>query len=93
MSAAQKAALFGNGNAGPSSGPGMRGATASDASQQFQAPPEQPQAQALLELEHSIGYNARYNDTLKYHPTEKDTLIYPIGGLLVIENLHDKSKQ
>jgi WD40 repeat protein len=28
-----------------------------------------------------------------YHPVEKDTLIYNIGGLLVIENLHDKHKQ
>lgn len=46
-----------------------------------------------MELEHSIGYNAKYTDTLKYHPTDKDTLVYPIGGLLVIENLHDKSKQ
>jgi WD40 repeat protein len=44
-------------------------------------------------MEHSIGYNAKYTDTVKYHPIEKDTLIYPIGGLLVIENLHDKSKQ
>jgi hypothetical protein len=44
-------------------------------------------------MEHSIGYNAKYSDTVRYHPTEKDTLIYPIGGLLVIENLHDKSKQ
>lgn len=44
-------------------------------------------------MEHSIGYNAKFTDTVKYHPTEKDTLIYPIGGLLVIENLLDKSKQ
>ena len=44
-------------------------------------------------MEHSIGYNAKYSDTVMYHPIEKDTLIYPIGGLLVIENLHDKSNQ
>jgi WD40 repeat protein len=81
LSASQKAALFGNGNPGPSIG------TAS------QTPKEQAPVQALIELEHSIGYNARFTDTLKYHPTDKDTLIYPIGGLLVIENLHDKSKQ
>lgn len=30
---------------------------------------------------------------MHYHPVEKDTLIYNIGGLLVIENLHDKHKQ
>lgn len=47
----------------------------------------------MLELEHSIGYNARFADTLKYHPTDKDTLVYAIGGLLVIEDLNDKSKQ
>jgi len=28
-----------------------------------------------------------------HHPFEKDTLIYNIGGLLVLENLHDKHKQ
>jgi len=25
-----------------------------------------------------------------FHPTEKDTFIYNIGGLLVFENIHDK---
>ena len=44
-------------------------------------------------MEHSIGYNGKYTDTVKFHPTDKDTLIYGIGGLLVIENLHDKHKQ
>ena len=44
-------------------------------------------------MEHSIGFNGKFTDTVLYHPTEKDTLVYPIGGLLVIENLHDKHKQ
>ena len=48
---------------------------------------------AMVEMEHSIGYNSKYADTIQFHPTEKDTLIYNIGGLLVIENLHDKHKQ
>ena len=48
---------------------------------------------AMVEMEHSIGYNSKYADTIKFHPTEKDTLVYNIGGLLVIENLHDKHKQ
>ena len=26
----------------------------------------------------------------KFHPTDKDAVLYNIGGLLVIENLHDK---
>ena len=45
---------------------------------------------AIMELEHSIGYNGKYPDTIQFHPVDKDTLIYNIGGLLVIENLHDK---
>ena len=45
-----------------------------------------------IEMEHSIGYNGRHSDTIHFHPTEKDTLIYSIGGLLVIEDLHDKHK-
>jgi len=44
----------------------------------------------LLEMEHSIGYNGKYQSTVHYHPFDKDTLIYNIGGLLVLENLHDK---
>ena len=47
----------------------------------------------MLELEHSIGYNGKYQDTVHFHPTAKDTLIYNIGGLLVFENLHDKHDQ
>ena len=43
-------------------------------------------------MEHSIGYNGAYKNTIHYHPTDQDTLIYNIGGLLVIENLHDKHK-
>lgn len=85
LTAAQKASLFGSG-APTTSGPASRTSTQHSAK-------EQPAAAALLELEHSIGYNAKYTDTLRYHPTDKDTLVYPIGGLLVIENLHDKSKQ
>lgn len=50
-------------------------------------------SQSQLEMEHSIGYNGKYSDTVKFHPVEKDQLIYNIGGLLVIENLHDKHKQ
>ena len=41
-------------------------------------------------MEHSIGYNGKYQGTVHYHPFDKDTLIYNIGGLLVIENIHDK---
>jgi len=47
----------------------------------------------LLELEHSIGYNGRYASTVHYHPVETNMVIYNIGGLLVIEDVHDKHKQ
>ena len=47
----------------------------------------------LLEMEHSIGYNGKYQSTVHYHPFDKDILIYNIGGLLVLENLHDKHQQ
>ncbi len=53
----------------------------------------QQEPQELLELEHSIGYNGKYNKTLLYHPTDPNMLIYNNGGLVVIENLHDKHKQ
>lgn len=47
----------------------------------------------MLEMEHSIGFNGKYLNTVLYHPTEKDTLVYNNGGLLVLESLHDKHKQ
>ncbi len=47
----------------------------------------------LIELAHSIGYTGKYQRTLLYHPTIADTLIYNNGGLIVIENLHEKHKQ
>lgn len=51
------------------------------------------QSADILELEHSIGYNGKYQNTVHYHPVVKDQLIYNIGGLLVLENLHDKHQQ
>lgn len=47
----------------------------------------------LVELAHSIGYTGKYQRTLLYHPTQADTLIYNNGGLVVIENLHEKHQQ
>ena len=63
------------------------------ASHHSQQPAQASKPQELLELEHSIGYNGRYQDTVHYHPRDKDTIIYNIGGLLVIENLLDKHQQ
>ena len=47
----------------------------------------------LIELAHSVGYTGKYQRTLMYHPTNPDTLIYNNGGLVVIENLHEKHQQ
>lgn len=47
----------------------------------------------MLEMDHSLGYNGSYADTIKFHPTMENTLLYNIGGLLVIENLMDKHNQ
>ena len=44
-------------------------------------------------MEHSIGYNGKYQQTVFYHPQDKDSIIYNIGGLLVIENIQDKHQQ
>lgn len=54
--------------------------------------PEEGKAE-LIELAHSIGYTGKHQRTLMYHPTKADTLIYNNGGLVVIENLHEKHQQ
>ena len=59
----------------------------------MEQPAVQEGQQTLLEMDHSIGYNGKYADTIKYHPTMENTLLYNIGGLLVIENLMDKHNQ
>ena len=58
------------------------------------AQPSAPHAEQAnqIEMEHSIGFNGRYNNTLHYHPTDLDTLVYSNGGLLVIEKRDDKHK-
>lgn len=66
----------------------MIGSAHSHASGGAAPPPTDP-----VELEHVIGFNGRYSNTLHYHPVEKDTLIFSIGGYVVIENLHDRHKQ
>lgn len=47
----------------------------------------------MIEMDHSLGYNGKYPDTVKFHPTMENTLLYNIGGLLVVENLMDKHNQ
>ena len=61
-------------------------------SQQLSAQASQKPTE-ILELEHSIGYNGKYQDTVHYHPHFENTIVYNIGGLLVFENIHDKHDQ
>jgi len=46
-----------------------------------------------LELDHIIGYNGKYFNTVIYHPYLKDTIIYNIGALIIIEPVADKHNQ
>ena len=46
-----------------------------------------------LELDHIIGYNGQYLNTVIYHPFLKDTMIYNIGSLVIIEPVADKHNQ
>lgn len=54
---------------------------------------QQEPAKVVLELEHSIGYNGKYSDTIHFNPVSQDTMFYNIGGLLCVENVQDKAQQ
>lgn len=47
----------------------------------------------ILELEHVVGYNGKFPDTIQYIPNSKNSYVYPIGGLVVIEDINDKHNQ
>lgn len=47
----------------------------------------------MLELDHVIGYNVQYLNTVLFHQNLKDTLIYNIGSLVIIESVNDKHNQ
>ena len=47
----------------------------------------------LLDLDHAIGYNADYPNTIHYHPQLKDTFLYNVGALVVIESINDQHNQ
>jgi hypothetical protein len=42
-----------------------------------------------LELEHAIGYTGENLNSLKFHPINPNLIIYPIGSIIVIEDLKD----
>eukprot|EP00164_Ancoracysta_twista_P004891 GFYU01006652.1.p1 GENE.GFYU01006652.1~~GFYU01006652.1.p1 ORF type:complete len:670 (-),score=143.64 GFYU01006652.1:102-1976(-) len=47
----------------------------------------------LLELEHMIGFSGHHLNTLHYHPKEENTILYAVGAVVVIADLHDPHKQ
>jgi len=47
----------------------------------------------MIELDHIVGFNCQYLNTAIYHPYLKDTFIYTIGALVVIEPVNDKHNQ
>jgi hypothetical protein len=46
-----------------------------------------------IELDHINGFSGRYGDTIHMHPQIENTLIYVIGGLIVIENMNKRHEQ
>eukprot|EP00163_Fabomonas_tropica_P000227 TRINITY_DN10146_c1_g1_i1.p2 TRINITY_DN10146_c1_g1~~TRINITY_DN10146_c1_g1_i1.p2 ORF type:complete len:619 (+),score=153.59 TRINITY_DN10146_c1_g1_i1:3086-4942(+) len=47
----------------------------------------------FLELEHQIGVTTQYNQTLLYHPTQPNTIIYSVASSVVIADLTDPHEQ
>ncbi|CAK8986146.1 unnamed protein product [Durusdinium trenchii] len=48
---------------------------------------------AVAELEHFIGYGGKHLNTVRYHPTEAETLVYAAASAIIIENVNDPHKQ
>ena len=47
----------------------------------------------VMELEHVIGYTGKAGNTLHYHPTQPNTIVYGMGAVVVIQNLQDAHQQ
>ena len=43
----------------------------------------------VMELEHVIGFTGKAKNTLHYHPTMENTIVYGMGAVVVIQNLKD----
>mmetsp|Transcript_67179 Transcript_67179/g.160907 ORF Transcript_67179/g.160907 Transcript_67179/m.160907 type:complete len:622 (+) Transcript_67179:88-1953(+) len=48
---------------------------------------------AVAELEHFCGRNSRYFNTVRYHPSQPETLIYTAAATIIIEDVNDPHKQ
>jgi len=46
-----------------------------------------------FELSHIIGLNTNIQKSIQGHPTMPDSLIYSVGGLIVVEDLSDRNNQ
>ncbi len=46
-----------------------------------------------FELAHVIGLNINVDKCIQAHPTMPDSLIYSVGGIVVIEDLNDRNNQ
>lgn len=46
-----------------------------------------------FELSHIIGLNTNIEKCIQAHPTMLDTIIYSVGGIIVVEDLNDRNNQ
>jgi WD40 repeat protein len=46
-----------------------------------------------FELSHIIGLNTNIEKCIQAHPTMMDTIIYSVGGIIVVEDLNDRNNQ
>jgi WD40 repeat protein len=46
-----------------------------------------------FELSHIIGLNTNIEKSIQAHPTMMDTIIYSVGGIIVVEDLNDRNNQ
>eukprot|EP00933_Yihiella_yeosuensis_P048527 TRINITY_DN4478_c0_g1_i2.p1 TRINITY_DN4478_c0_g1~~TRINITY_DN4478_c0_g1_i2.p1 ORF type:complete len:668 (-),score=88.39 TRINITY_DN4478_c0_g1_i2:145-2001(-) len=48
---------------------------------------------AVAELEHFCGYGGKHLGTVRYHPTQAETLVYSAASAIIIEDVNDPHKQ
>lgn len=46
-----------------------------------------------FEMAHMLGLNSKIRNSVQCHPSLPDTLIYTVGGTIVIEDMNDKNNQ
>jgi cilia- and flagella-associated protein 52 len=53
----------------------------------------QDQELEIAELEHVVGYNGKFSNTIHFVPNSKNYFVYAIGGLIVLEDSEDQHNQ